>query len=98
MDEIVPTEFQLSQNYPDPFKEYTTIKYCLPGKTNILLEVIDHKGRKVKVLVNEVKEPGKYTVVWNGRNNDNNLVASGFYICKIKAGKFISIKKMLLLK
>ena len=48
MEEIVPTEFQLSQNYPNPFKTRTTIKYCVPDKMKIKLEIFDAYGNKLK--------------------------------------------------
>ena len=94
----IPTEFALSQNYPNPFNPRTTIRYDIPDQSEVTLNIYDGLGRLVKSLVNEVKEPGKFTVIWNGRNNDNASVASGFYICKIKAGNFVAIRKMLLLK
>ncbi len=94
----IPTEFALSQNYPNPFNPTTTIRYDIPDQSDVTLNIYDGLGRLVKSLVNEVKEPGKFTVIWNGRNNDNASVASGFYICKIKAGNFVAIRKMLLLK
>lgn len=93
MDEIVPTEYQLSQNYPDPFKECTTIKYCLPGKTNIRLEVLDHKGRKVKVLVNEVKEPGTYSVELSAKG-----LRDGLYLYRLIANGYEETKRLLLLR
>ena len=62
MEDIVPTEIQLSQNYPNPFKARTTIKYCVPDKMKIMLEVFNSNNRKVKTLINEVKEAGTYKV------------------------------------
>ena len=93
-----PREFALSQNYPNPFNPSTTIKYDIPVQSQVVLKIYDGLGSLVKTLVNETKDPGKYSVTWNGRNNDNNQVASGFYICKLTAGKFVNVKKMLLLK
>ena len=50
MDELVPSEFYLSQNYPNPFKEKTTIKYCVPDKTSIKLTVLDPDMTIIKEL------------------------------------------------
>ncbi len=94
----LPTEFALSQNYPNPFNPATSIRFDVPVQSDVTLNIYDGLGRLVKSLVNEVKEPGRYTVNWNGRNDNNQQVASGFYICKIKAGNFTAIKKMLLMK
>ncbi len=101
LEEIVPTEFQLSQNYPNPFKEWTTIKYCVPDKMNIMLAVFNSDGRKVKTLLNEVKEAGTYKVEFYA-----NKLASGEYLYKLEledpessSGQgFFDTKKMFLLK
>ena len=83
MEEIVPTEFQLSQNYPNPFKEKTTIKYCVPDKMKIKLEVFDTYGNKVKTLVDEIREAGTYKVEFNA-----NELESGEYIYKLESRDF----------
>jgi hypothetical protein len=93
MEELVPTEYQLSQNYPNPFKEKTEIKYCLPEKVKVKLEVFDAEKRKVKTLVDEVEEAGTYKVELTGED-----LMEGVYFYKIKAGEFVSTKKMVLLK
>ena len=92
MEDIVPTEFQLSQNYPNPFKEETTIKYCVPGKMEIRLEVFNSDGRKVKVLINDVKEAGTYKVDFN-----SNELVSGAYLYKLESTDFFETKKMIVL-
>ena len=93
MEEIVPTEFQLSQNYPNPFKERTTIKYCVPDKARIGLEVFDSYRNKVKTLIKEIKEPGTYKVEIDARE-----LPEGIYFYRFNAGEFIETKKMILLK
>jgi hypothetical protein len=93
MEDIVPTEFQLSQNYPNPFKERTTIKYCVPDKMKIMLAVFNSDSRKVKTLINEVKEAGTYKVEFN-----TNELVSGEYIYKLETTDFFETKKMILLR
>ena len=93
MEEIVPTEFQLSQNYPNPFTERTTIKYCVPDKVRIGLEVTGSYRNKVKTLVKEIKEAGTYKVEIDGRN-----LPDGIYFYRLNAGDFIETKKMILMK
>jgi len=93
MEEIVPTEFQLSQNYPNPFKERTTIKYCVPDKMKIRLEVFDSDGNKIKTLVDEIKEAGTYKVEFSA-----NELASGEYLYKLESRDFFETKKMILLR
>ena len=92
MEDIVPTEFQLSQNYPNPFEERTTIKYCVPDKMKIVLEVFNSDGRKVKALINDVKEAGTYKVDFNA-----NELVSGEYLYKLETTDFFETKKMILL-
>mgnify|MGYP000028252014 CR=1 FL=1 len=60
MKDLFPTEFYLSQNYPNPFKEKTTIKYCLPEEIRVKLEILDNEKEIIKTLVDEIKEQGKY--------------------------------------
>ena len=93
MEDLVPTEFYLSQNHPNPFKEKTTIKYCLPDEIRVKLEIFDSKEEKIKTLIDEVKEPGTYQVEFNHNGFDE-----GIYFYQLQAGSFIETKKMLLLK
>jgi len=93
MEDILPTEFELAQNYPNPFKETTTIKYCVPGKMKIRLEVFDSKGNKVQTLVDEVKEAGTYKVEFNAED----LLGSE-YIYKLESRDYFESKKMVLAK
>jgi hypothetical protein len=89
----IPVKYYLSQNYPNPFNSNTRITYYLasPGKVNV--RVYDIQGRKVATLLDEYKPAGKYDVSFNA-----NALASGVYFYQIKAGDFISTKKMILLK
>ena len=92
MEDIVPTEFQLSQNYPNPFNERTTIKYCVPDKMKIMLEIFNSGNRKVKTLINEVKEAGTYKVEFK-----TNELESGEYLYKLETTDFFDAKKMIVL-
>jgi hypothetical protein len=93
MEDLVPTEFYLSQNFPNPFKEKTTIKYCLPEEIRIKLEIFDSKKEKVKTLIDEVKEPGTYQVEFKP-----NGFTDGIYLYQLSAGSIILTKKMVLMK
>ena len=93
MDELVPSEFYLGQNYPNPFKEKTTIKYCVPDKTKIKLTVIDPDMKTIRELENAVKEAGTYEVEFDGSN-----LKQGTYFYKFEAKGFNKIKEMTLAK
>ncbi len=85
--------FSLAQNYPNPFNPETRINFSV-GKTELItLKVFDVLGSETASLVNEVKEPGNYSVSFDG-----SRLASGIYIYKLTAGAFTSTKKMILTK
>lgn len=89
-----PTEFYLSQNFPNPFNPTTTIKYQISQKINVSLVVYNILGKVVETLVNGIEEPGFKEVKFNGYN-----LSSGVYIYVLRAGdKYVKMKKMLLLK
>jgi endo-1,4-beta-xylanase len=96
-DELPPA-FALYQNYPNPFNPATVIRYAIRGARGwglgtsyVRLVVFDLLGREVAVLVNELKQPGTYTVTW-----DAGGVASGVYFYRLQAGSFVDVKEMLL--
>ena len=62
MNEFLPSEFFLSQNYPNPFKDKTVIKYCVGYKTRVQLTVHNSDGMVLEKLVDEVKHPGTYEI------------------------------------
>ena len=101
MDELVPSEFFLSQNYPNPFEDKTTIKYCLSGKAKVYLAIFNSKGEKVKELFNKVQKAGTYETILDGRD-----LQAGVYYYQLKAVDpksntrqlFVKTKKMVLLK
>lgn len=97
----VPTEYSLSQNYPNPFNPSTDIRYQiadgrLPIHTS--MKVYNILGQEVRTLVNEVQEPGHYTVTWDGKDNSDNYVASGVYFYRLTMADFTATKSMVLMK
>jgi len=93
MNDLEPSEFYLSQNYPNPFKERTTIKFCVAYKTKVKLKVFNAEGEMIKILLDEEKEAGTYEVECNASG-----LAEGIYIYQLQAGDFLSRKKMLMMK
>jgi hypothetical protein len=102
----LPRVFALHQNYPNPFNPSTSIIIDVPqnddgaGETGVKTRVTIHnmRGQLVKVLMNESKEPGRYVLHWDGRNGQGEEVSSGLYLYHMKAGDFVSTRKMILLK
>lgn len=96
----IPTEFRLGQNYPNPFNPSTTIDFSIPLVESMQglslhtsLNLFDTLGRKIAVLVDELKEPGYYQVTWDAKN-----LSSGTYFYQLRSGGFESTKKMVLLR
>jgi uncharacterized repeat protein (TIGR01451 family)/TQXA domain-containing protein len=96
--DILPDKFSLNQNFPNPFNPSTIIRYALPSSEKVSIKIYDIIGREVKTLVNEEKNAGTYSVLWNGRNNEGITVSSGIYLYRIYAGNYIETKKMTLVK
>lgn len=92
-NESIPTSFVLEQNYPNPFNPETFINFHLPTTSNVQLKVYDILGNEIATLVNEIKQPGVYNVKFNAEK-----LPSGVYIYKLQAGKYLAIKKMMLIK
>ena len=93
-----PDEYLLSQNYPNPFNPGTTIEFAIPVDGKIVMDVIDISGQRVRRLDEGYKQAGSYSVVWDGLNERGMKVASGVYFYRIRAGDFVKMRKMVLLK
>ncbi len=104
-EKYIPEEFQLMQNYPNPFNPGTIIQYQIPHNPPlqggsreaaggfVTLEIYDALGREVTTLVNEVKEPGYYSVYF-----DASRFSSGVYFAKLTMGDKVQLKKLILTK
>lgn len=95
MDEATPLEFYLSQNYPNPFKENTVIKFCVAYKTRVMLTVYSRDAQKIATLVNDEKLAGTYEIEFiacNYQESGNPLKGSYFY--SLEAGNYVNVKKM----
>ncbi|HLP18528.1 MAG TPA: S8 family peptidase [Bacteroidota bacterium] len=91
---ILPEEFALEQNFPNPFNGRTTIRYALPSPSHVTLSVYDLLGREVARLVDhEDQTAGIHTAVWDGVDR-----ASGVYFYSIRTGEFTQVKKLLLIR
>ncbi len=90
---LLPKHFKLEQNYPNPFNPSTTIGYQLPTRSHLTLKVYDVLGREIITLVNQVEEPGFKSVQW-----DPGELATGVYLCRLQAGGYVDVKKLILLK
>lgn len=94
----IPNEISLMQNYPNPFNPTTTIEYQIQKNDFVTLKVFDSLGQLVKTLINESKQSGEYSVIFDGKNEKGQPVSSGVYYYQLQVGDFISNKKMIQLK
>jgi hypothetical protein len=97
-DREKPSEFTLSQSYPNPFNQTTKIEFTLAKSGFVSLNIYDILGRKVKTLVSEHLSSGYKSVLWDGKNESGDDVASGIYFYQLKVGNFSETKKLVLLK
>jgi len=96
--EAIPEKMALHQNYPNPFNPTITIKYDLNRDSHVSITVHNILGQEVATLVNEFQAAGYKSVVWDGKNNSGRYVASGVYICRMRAGDSDRFLRMLLTK
>ena len=89
----VVNSYKLDQNYPNPFNPSTSIKYSIPDDGVVSLTVYNTLGQKIASLVNQYKQAGNYEVKF-----DASRFTSGIYFYRLEAGKFTSVKKMILMK
>ncbi|MFQ5709673.1 MAG: PQQ-dependent sugar dehydrogenase [bacterium] len=101
----LPVDFELRQNFPNPFNPSTKISFKLPaskvassGQQRAVLTILDVKGRDVVKLVDEELAPGVYSRKWDGRNQRGERVASGLYVYNLKYGDLSQSRKMIFAK
>ena len=90
---VLPETWSLSQNYPNPFNPETTIRFSLPKSEHVTLSIYNLQGRLIEVLMDDQRPAGNYEVVWNGAS-----MSSGIYLCRLNAGRFVEMKKLILQK
>jgi hypothetical protein len=88
-----PETIILHENYPNPFNPVTKINYQLPVRNYVELSIYNSLGQKVATLVTEQQNVGNYQVEW-----DASGFASGVYLYQLRAGEFVAVKKMILLR
>ncbi len=93
MSNIIPDNYFLSNNYPNPFNPKTVIEYAVPREELVTLKIYNVIGQEITTLRNEIQKPGIYSVTF-----DASKLSSGLYFYRLQAGKFSQIKKMVLVK
>ncbi len=95
---IVPGEFHLGPNYPNPFNPATTISYTLSETAETSLAVYNIRGELIKTLVSGVQQAGEYTIEWNGTDAQGKDAPSGVYFYRLKNGEQQMTRRMVLMR
>ena len=98
LETSLPKNFQIYQNFPNPFNPQTRIRFELPKQELTRITIYNITGQVVKTLVNGKLKPGYHEIVWDGLNDQGLKISSGIYYYQIKAGSFKQVKKMALIK
>ncbi|MBN2092988.1 T9SS type A sorting domain-containing protein [candidate division KSB1 bacterium] len=93
ISDLLPKEFKLEQNYPNPFNPGTIIEFALPKSAFITLKVYNLLGEEIITLVAENRSAGIHKINW-----DANRLASGVYMYRLEAEKFVQFKKLILIR
>jgi hypothetical protein len=90
--------FDLAEASPNPFAKSTQIKFSVPARGHVSLEVFNVLGQRIRTLVDETLEPNAYTREWDGRSDQGERASSGIYFYKLVSGDFSETRKAVLLK
>lgn len=97
-DPAVPAGLELSQNFPNPFNSETEIKYGLPVRSSVHISVYNIFGKKVRTIKDGIEDSGYYSVNWDGRDDNGELLASGMYFYVFASDDNYLTGKMMFLK
>ena len=94
----LPRVFGLSQSYPNPTSDRTTISYQLPQAGPVELRVYNVSGQLVRTLMNGMRPAGMHTAVWDGRDRSGKQVAAGIYLYNLTTPEYSCTKKLTLVR
>ena len=94
----MPQTFALVNGYPNPFNPSTTVVFDVPAQSAVTIEVYNILGLRIRTLVRDVLAQGRHEAMWDGKNDDGQVVSSGQYFCRMKAEGFVGSIRLMLLK
>jgi len=95
---VLPKTINLAQNYPNPFNPETLIRFELPKRSFVKVEVYNTLGQTIRTLIAEQKPAGVHIIKWDGKDDQGSSVSSGVYFYSLETGDFRQVKKMVLLR
>ncbi|MDZ4121728.1 MAG: choice-of-anchor D domain-containing protein, partial [Candidatus Cloacimonadaceae bacterium] len=94
----IPIETKLMSAYPNPFNPQTNLRYSMKEAGDVKIEVYNLKGQVIRSFSANHSVPGYYSMVWDGRDVNGNLVSSGVYFYRMTSGKYTATRKMMMMK
>ncbi|MBI5021905.1 MAG: T9SS type A sorting domain-containing protein [Ignavibacteriales bacterium] len=99
IDKVLPKEFELVQNFPNPFNSSTSLSVKLPRDANVKLNIYNSLGQLVKTIAEGAYTAGIHTFVWDGTDASGSITSSGVYFYRLLEGATIlQTKKMIMIK
>jgi hypothetical protein len=95
---LPPKPTTLYQNYPNPFNPSTSIAFYLPKQQDVAVVIYDVSGGRVRTLFEGTKPVGRHTILWDGKNDSGSQAGSGVYYYRLKAGKDVITKKLVIVR
>ncbi len=93
VDAQVPDDIRLLQNYPNPFREETSISFTLASSDQVQIDVFDVLGRRVKTVASGIFASGQHTVLWDGAGE-----MAGVYYYRLQTESYSATQRMIMLK
>jgi hypothetical protein len=95
---VVPGDYSLLPNYPNPFNPSTAVGYAIPEAGHVRLTIYNVLGQEVRCLVDADHKAGTHTVMWDSKDNHGRSLKSGVYFYTLEAGHFAQTRKMALIR
>jgi len=95
---IIGSDFQLANNYPNPFNPQTIIEFKVPHNGQVTLNIYNMLGQRIRTLLNETRPAGTYKILWDGRDDFGRVVATGVYLYQLRGDNALITKKMTFIK
>jgi len=96
--DVIPGEYKLYQNFPNPFNPVTELSFMLPKSTWVNLKIFNSLGQQIKILADAKKAPGIHSITWDGKDKHGIEVPGGTYFYRFVTADFSDTKPMLLIK
>jgi len=97
-DPIIPDEFIVHQNFPNPFNPETEIRFALTKESHVVINIYNTLGQQIDTLTDSQYSAGFHSVHWDGKDRNGSQVSSGVYLYQIQAGEFSQVRKMSLIR